>query len=324
MTYLRSKNTNFARMIDRPIKQLESDETQFSPGLQFLIFCGLFVGILFAANLIGIAIVIFAYGEKTFEELGKLNVSGPHFSAMLWIMQIIGTTLPIFVAPVIFACTIVKKPAEYLKAAPRLNWLLMLIVLVLMFTSTPLIEFLSNINQKMVLPPFLKWMRDSEDSAEKITAVMLQMNSVWNMIANVLVIGLLTAIVEEFMFRGVIQTIFIRWTKNTHAAVWITAILFSAFHIEFFGFLPRLLLGVLFGYFVAWSGSIWTGVWAHFINNGTDVVVTWLYQKKKINTNPDSDHIFNYQGYTISFIIVLILLFIYHYISSNKKTIADY
>jgi uncharacterized protein len=54
------------------------------------------------------------------------------------------------------------------------------------------------------------------------------------------------------------------------------------------------------------------------------VVVTWLYQKKKIDTNPDSDHIFNYQGYTISLIIVLILLFIYHYISSNKKTIPDY
>ena len=92
----------------------------------------------------------------------------------------------------------------------------------------------------MKLPHFLKgvedWMKDSEDSAQKITGVFLRMNTVWDMVVDVLAIGLLTAIVEEFMFRGVMQTIFIRWTKSVHAAVWITAILFSAFHMEFYGF----------------------------------------------------------------------------------------
>ena len=110
-----------------------------------------------------------------------------------------------------------------------------------------------------------------------------------------------------------------RWTKNYHVAVWITAILFSAFHMEFFGFLPRLMLGVLFGYFVVWSGSIWTSVWAHFINNGTAVVVTYLYQHKKITINPDDQHVFNYTGYIISLVIVLFLLYVYRNITLSQQ-----
>jgi hypothetical protein len=192
-----------------------------------------------------------------------------------------------------------------------------------MMVCSPLIELSSNINQKLVLPHFLdwlqRWMRDSEDKAQKLTFVLLQMKTVWSMIVNVLVIGLLTAVVEEFMFRGCIQTIFTRWTKNVHAAVWISAILFSAFHMEFFGFLPRMLLGVLFGYFVAWSGSIWTSVWAHFINNATAVIVTYLYSQKAITTNPDNQHIFNYATYLFSLIIILFLLYIYRTIATGKK-----
>jgi len=196
-----------------------------------------------------------------------------------------------------------------------------------MFTSTPLIELLSNINQKAVLPDFLsslqKRIRDSEDAAQKLTAVMLQMKTIWAMIIDVLVIGLLTAIAEEFMFRGCIQTIFTQWTKNKHAAIWLTAILFSAFHMQFFGFLPRLMLGALFGYLVAWSGSIWPSVWAHFINNGTAVIVTYLYQHKKINVNPDDQHIFNYTGYLFSLIIVLFLLLSYRNIATGKKQVQN-
>jgi hypothetical protein len=176
----------------------------------------------------------------------------------------------------------------------------------------------------MVLPPWLKWMRDSEDSAEKLMAVMLQMKNIWQVIADVLAVGLLTAIVEEFMFRGVLQTIFERWTKNTHAAIWITAILFSAFHMEFFGFLPRLMLGVLFGYFVAWSGSIWPAVWAHFLNNGLAVVATYLFQQKIIKIDPDDQHVFNYGAYIFSLVIMVALLFIYRRIAIEKQPIPEH
>nr|WP_255476780.1 CPBP family intramembrane glutamic endopeptidase [Mucilaginibacter sp. AK015] len=145
------------------------------------------------------------------------------------------------------------------------------------------------------------------------------MNTVWDCIKNIILIGFLTAVAEEFMFRGGLQTIFTKWTKNTHVAIWVTAAIFSAFHMEFYGFLPRLLLGALFGYFTAYSGSIWPAVWGHFLNNGTAVLATYLYQKRHINVNPDDTHVFSYPAYIFSGLIIIILLLVYKKIALEKK-----
>jgi membrane protease YdiL (CAAX protease family) len=90
--------------------------------------------------------------------------------------------------------------------------------------------------------------------------------------------------------------------------------------MEFYGFLPRMFLGALFGYLVAWSGSIWPAVWGHFLNNGSAVIVTYLFQQKKINLNPDDQHVFNYAGYIFSFIIIIVLLSVYKKIASGLNT----
>ena len=304
---------------ETPVTPVQYKPTPMHPALQFLVFIGIFIGVLFVGNLIGAGIIIGMYGMKTLTAIGTINTTTPHFVTALWIIQLTGTTLPILIAPLIFSLAVVRNVREYIRPGFNFPWTLMLLVFVIMFASSPLIEFLSNLNQKMVLPHFLQWMRDSEDSAQKLTAAMLQMDNIWQLLFNVIFIGLATAIVEEFMFRGVMQTVFEKWTKNTHVAIWITAILFSAFHMEFFGFLPRMMLGVLFGYFVAWSGSIWTSVWAHFINNGTAVVVTYLYQQKVSKISPDDDHVFNNAAYIISLIFVLFLFWVYHYIATHKK-----
>jgi membrane protease YdiL (CAAX protease family) len=302
-------------MIDSPYNK---PYNQIHPGLQFLIFSALFLLVLIVGNLIGAAIAAALYGVNAVTDALELNLTSPHAAAVLWILQTTGTTFPIITAPVIFAVLIVREPAGYIKPNFKFKWTLLLVVLAVMFFSNPAIEFLSNLNQKMVLPPWLKWMRDSEDSAEKLMEVMLQMKTIPGLIFDVLLIGLVPAIIEEFMFRGVLQTIFVRWTKNTHVAIWITAILFSAFHMEFFGFLPRLLLGALFGYFVAWSGSIWPAVWAHFLNNATAVIATYLYQHKHIKANPDDQHLFNTLSYLISFALMFNLLLLYRKIASKK------
>jgi len=306
-------------MINIPYKELDKRDNQSHPAVQFLEFTGIFIVVMILGNLIGAGIIWVVYGLKTLMAFSSMNLNAPNFMSALWILQFVGTTLPIFVTPVFFAWTVVRDPADYLKPSFRFPWLLLVLAFVIMFASAPLIEVLSNINQKMVLPHFLKWMRDSEDSAQKITDAMLQMKNVWALIFDVLFIGLLTAVAEEFMFRGVIQTIFVRWTKNVHAAVWITAILFSAFHMEFFGFLPRLLLGALFGYMVAWSGSIWLAVWGHFINNATDVVMTYLTQHKIIGISVNDDHVFNYACYILSPIIVLFLFWLYRRVALKKQ-----
>jgi hypothetical protein len=84
---------------------------------------------------------------------------------------------------------------------------------------------------------------------------------------------------EELLFRGALQNVLVEWTKKTHLSVWITAIIFSALHAQFYGFLPRMLLGVILGYTYIWSGSLWLPMLFHFLNNGLAVLFSYLIGK---------------------------------------------
>jgi membrane protease YdiL (CAAX protease family) len=100
------------------------------------------------------------------------------------------------------------------------------------------------------------------------------------------VIALIPAIGEELLFRGVIQGSIFKNT-NIHVAVLLTSIIFSAFHLQFYGFLPRMVLGILLGYSLAWSGSLWLPVLIHFINNGAAVVFAWFSGLDQLPFNQD-------------------------------------
>jgi membrane protease YdiL (CAAX protease family) len=290
--------------------------------------------VFFACAMLGILLTMLIisglYGGDTMMQIATASASSPpDVINALKIFLSFGNTICAFLAPAIFfGYLIVHDPEDYLKMNRNFNWLLIPLVLVIMVAFNPVMELMVNINSKLILPDFLKgveeWMREKENESQQMVAAILNMNSVGEFISSLIIIGLLPAIAEEFLFRGCLQTIFKRWTGNTHLAIWITAIIFSTIHLQFFGFLPRMLLGALFGYMVAWSGSIWPAVWAHFINNGTAVVVTYLYQRKAIKVNPDDTHIFNYVAYIISLIIVLFLLRIYKNIALSKKQLPEY
>lgn len=314
-------------MINTPDNETLYSEEQIHPGLQFLVFTGIFVLVLILGNIIGLGVASALYGFKDVMDIAQLKTSSPNAINTLWILQVAGTTLPILAAPVFFAYIIVQDPADYLKPNIKFPYWLLFLGFFIMLIANPTIEILSNINQKLQLPEFLsgmqKWMEESEKNAQTITGVMLKMPTIGTMFFDLFLIGLVTAIVEELMFRGVLQTIFARWTQSYHAAVWITAVLFSAFHMEFFGFLPRVLLGALFGYFVVWSGSIWPAIWGHFVNNGSAVVASYLFQHKIIKTDPDNQHLFNYAGYILSFLILLALLFIFRKTATEQNKTAE-
>src|SRR5690606_2422366 len=119
------------------------------------------------------------------------------------------------------------------------------------------------------------WMKVQELQMEKITEKILQVTSFSGLLLNLLVIAIIPAIGEELLFRGCLQPVFHRWTKNIHIAIWITAIIFSAIHVQFYGFIPRMLMGAVFGYMLYWGRSIWLPIIAHFINNATAVIYTF-------------------------------------------------
>ncbi len=146
-----------------------------------------------------------------------------------------------------------------------------LISVLVVMASQPFISFLGVLNNGLVLPDYLsgieEWMREKELAAKEITELFLVSTHWSHYFINVIIIAVLPAIGEELMFRGALQRIFQSAFKNAHWAVFVTAFLFSAIHVQFFGFLPRFVLGVIFGYLMVYSSNIWLPILAHFTNN---------------------------------------------------------
>ncbi|MBK7853873.1 MAG: CPBP family intramembrane metalloprotease [Bacteroidetes bacterium] len=131
-------------------------------------------------------------------------------------------------------------------------------------------------------------MKDYELKAQKLTEVFLADATPMQFSINILMIAVLPAIGEEFLFRGIFQKLFAQITKHKLLAVIITGALFSAIHLQFYGFIPRFLLGVYFGLLLVWSKSIWLPVLAHFVNNFLSLLLAALHTKNSLAFNPDT------------------------------------
>lgn len=156
----------------------------------------------------------------------------------------------------------------------------------LIFVAQPLINWLAYANGKMHLPSFMheteEWMRRSENTLKVITEAFLADKSMGGLILNLFIVAFLAAVGEELFFRGVLQTTLKSVITGKHAAVWITAIIFSAVHMQFYGFIPRVLLGVVLGYLFQWSGSLWVPILVHFVNNGMAVLISYFYRPEEL------------------------------------------
>ncbi len=158
------------------------------------------------------------------------------------------------------------------------NLIILILGVMAIISISPLIDVLSTWNQGLQLPEFLRsiedWMINTEKAAEVATNTLLNTDSWGGFIMNIIIIAIMAGIGEELMFRGVIQKILIGWTKNIHLGILYTAIIFSAIHFQFYGFVPRMILGMVLGYLYIWSKSLWVPVIAHAINNALTVTFT--------------------------------------------------
>jgi membrane protease YdiL (CAAX protease family) len=143
----------------------------------------------------------------------------------------------------------------------------------------------------MHLPDWLsgveKWMTAKEDSVNRVVELIMVPDNFRAMLLNLFMIAVLPAIGEELLFRGVFQKIFYTLFKSGHLAIWITAFIFSALHLQFFGFLPRFILGLIFGYLYYWSGTLWLPVISHFVNNAVSVIAAYIQGLNTVSELPD-------------------------------------
>ena len=244
--------------------------TQGSRLLTFMLL--LIFGILFS-SVLGVFVAMINEGEIfSFKNLRIIQV----------LNQVVGFMMP----AVVYAILVKEKPFNFLGFNKMPAWSLLGIVA--MFTIIPFLGTVTDWNDSIVFPESMRaieeQMRATQQKSEEIIEMFISQGSLFS---SLLIIAALAAVSEELLFRSVIQRWLMKLFKNVHVAIIVTAIVFSAFHMDFFGFFPRLFLGVMLGYMFWMTGSIFPSMLMHFVNNATIVMLHYLNTRGFIDIDVD-------------------------------------
>lgn len=224
-----------------------------------------------------IIIALAGYNINVFQNLESENLT--KYIEVLQILQIVQSVGLFVIPPILFAMMVSEYPLRFLSLRQKPYWTGIFLSVSVLFFSIPFINFAGKLNSQLVLPPFMdgitNWMKDKENLAESISAAFIN-RPMSKLPVNLLMIALIPAIGEELLFRGVLQPEAIRITKNVHCGIWLTSVLFGALHLQFYTFLPRVILGSLFGYLLQYSRSLWYPIAAHFLNNTMAVLFAFF------------------------------------------------
>ena len=301
-------------------------QEEINPFFQILLLLAYAIAGALIFSVIGLVIACAMHGIYSVEKINLLMSADPKYVDGLKVIQILSSIGTFILPPVILALTVKKKLSSFYGfITPK--FLLLIIVLGIMIVSMPFMEWIAVSNQKMVLPEFLKgierWMKEKEDAAMQMTIQLITARNNFDFIVNLIMIAVLPAIGEELMFRGGLQRSMNKMFNNPHAAIWISAIIFSAIHVQFYGFIPRMLLGAGFGYLYYYSGNIWYAITAHFINNAYAVCAAFYMQKHNMQLNKADEPIgFPWYGYVISAIITIALFKFFKDIAQRERKLG--
>ncbi len=264
-------------------------------GQQLLLFLMIWLFFYFIFNVLSGAMMFLFTDIQSLDNLNNIY-SDPSYSSSLRYFQLVLSIGIFVIPPLVFAYLASDDPYQFLKIkhwpAPPLVILGVLVV----FTASPVMYALLDLNQSITFPESLKGLeetlRDMEESTNTLIERMLGMDTPVDLLLNLAVIAVIPAIGEELLFRGGIQQLLHKWTQSPHIAIILSGALFSFIHFQFFGFLPRMVLGILFGYLFYWSSSLWLPIVAHFFYNASQVTMVYLSDREVIETNVKQvDHV---------------------------------
>jgi membrane protease YdiL (CAAX protease family) len=248
------------------MRKLKGALSEYGIGYKFFVLIGI---LLFTTIL---AILVWAVVS------GGSNATGINSMKLMQLVQSVGMfVLP----PFIFAYVCSEKPSAFMHLNRKVNWLHLLLAVLFMLMIIPAINLFTSLNQQMTLPGAFAgveaWMKTTEAEMAKLTEQLLNVHSLSALTFNILLIAVIPALGEELFFRGTVQGI-LRQKTRAYVAIWTTAFLFSAIHMQFYGFFPRMLLGAFFGYLLYWSDNLWLPIVAHFTNNAAAIIFYYLKQ----------------------------------------------
>lgn len=296
---------------------LDQPPAPFSFGRNFFILIGnVLLGTFLAALFSAVAALLWGYNLN---ELASVIAGYEPDADVNMIRSILGLNqLFTFLLPGLLTAFIIYKQEWfrrlYLGMSPSLkNWGLGVAILI---CALPLVQFTYWLNQQIPLPQ--SWL-EQEESTAVILKMIMTYSAPYELFINLFLIAVLPAVGEEIIFRGLLQKN-IEWvTKNAHIAIWMSAFLFSFIHMQFAGFIPRLILGAVLGYLFYFTQNLWVPIIAHLFNNGIQVLADYFY-KEEISSI-DVENIDSVPGYAGLISLVLVLGLFYLLKKNNHKSI---
>ncbi|MEA3461287.1 MAG: CPBP family intramembrane glutamic endopeptidase [Bacteroidota bacterium] len=214
------------------------------------------------------------YGFSVSDILALGTYEDPKYVAASKLIQMLGSVGTFIVPALLFSYLFEGDLFSFYKFRNPTGMTPMLLVILMMVSVIPFINYMAEINMKMEIPirALDQLLRTLETTAEEMMVAFTATKSFWGLLVNLLMIGVIAAVGEELIFRGLLQSLLSDMIKNIHVAILITALFFSAFHFQFFSFLPRFVLGLILGYMMYYGQSIWYPILAHFVNNAMGVI----------------------------------------------------
>ena len=264
-----------------------SAETPLNKALQLLSLLMVLFGFVVLGSVVFMQSLQLMLGKSftSTASLFEILKSEPDNNYYLLIAQMFTALTSFIFLPYLYAKYFLKDLFYSIQFSIYSNPLLMVLAAGISLFAFPAIGYLAELNKQLLLNlpgigNLLSWMQKSEAEAKQLTELMVYFHTTSQSLLALLVIAILPALGEEFLFRGIIQNRLKDIFSNPHVAIWATGFLFSFIHFQFFGFIPRMFLGVLFGYIYHWSGNLWLPILMHFINNATTLlVVNWQRQQ---------------------------------------------
>ena len=288
-----------------------------SPGFKIAyLFLFLLIGVFVAGIFAGLILMIPAINN--YGDISEIYVNT--------IMQsIFAIALPAYLIVAWTNC----EPAHYLKMVEddKLSSKMIFALLVFVF-SYLFASFLAQLNKGMILPESMKdieeMMRSMEDAALETTNLLLSGKSLGSLILNLIVVAGFAAISEELFFRGALQQFIYEKFKNNHVTVWLTALVFSLVHFQFYGFLPRLFLGAILGYLFNYTQNLWAPILFHFLNNATVIILNFFWSDREWYKNLEETSVTPvFTGIAIVSLVLTIALFWVYNNQTSKNIYND-
>lgn len=257
--------------------------------LQLVIFISLTIGIFFALSFIAVFIIAKVYNIAPLQ-LTAMDLSDPAVLAASKLFQAISAVALFLIPSLVFAYLSDRKPLHYAGLKQPDTWVYYLLAVLVIVACFPMVSWLGELNEHLHLPRSMeateKMLREAEAKSSDLLRKFLVMRTPVDLINMLLILAVIPAVAEELFFRGILQRIFIQMTRRPWMGIIITAAIFSALHGQFLGFIPRLVLGIVLGALYWYSGSLYPGMIAHFLNNAIQITLVY-YSPRFLEKEPD-------------------------------------